>query len=134
VVLTHDDANDVLTKHVSQSVDGTRHLSRRFADFHVALPHRGQRVAHVSDKRQKEQVSLSDDEADVAKSLADDPYFDGDELQARLQAAIARLPEKAAHRVQYEIFSGYEVRRDERRYSTPVSARSNRRIISRYKS
>lgn len=93
VVLSHDDANDV--------------LQNTFLKAWLALDtYRGDsqistwlyRIAANESltflQKQKEQVSLSDDEADIARSLIDDPYFDGDELQARLQAAIARLPEK----------------------------------------
>ncbi|MBP3227846.1 MAG: RNA polymerase sigma factor [Bacteroidaceae bacterium] len=42
--------------------------------------------------RQRSSVAL--DDTDVERTLQSDPYFDGDELQLKLQTAIAALPEK----------------------------------------
>jgi RNA polymerase sigma-70 factor (ECF subfamily) len=46
-------------------------------------------------RRQKNISSISADDADsgVANMLVADKYFDGDETEAQLQEAIARLPE-----------------------------------------
>ena len=43
--------------------------------------------------KKREQTSL-DSEAAVVRQLESDPWFDGDQLEAELQAAIAQLPEK----------------------------------------
>lgn len=46
-------------------------------------------------RRQKTRATLSTDEADlgIANRLQADNYFDGDEVEAQLQEAIAQLPE-----------------------------------------
>ena len=46
--------------------------------------------------KQKDSASLSDEETvgQVAARLESDPYFDGDETERQLQAALATLPDK----------------------------------------
>ena len=43
-------------------------------------------------QKQADKVS-ADEDVSVASRLMSDEYFDGDEVQARLQEAVARLPE-----------------------------------------
>ena len=94
IVLTHDDANDVLQNTFLKAWNG-------FDNFHgeskistwlsrIAINESLDFLRH-----QKNIVTLStdDEELSVANTLMADEYFDGDETEAQLQEAIARLPE-----------------------------------------
>ncbi|MBR1732558.1 MAG: sigma-70 family RNA polymerase sigma factor [Alloprevotella sp.] len=93
IVLYHDDADDV--------------LQNTFMKAWLALDsYRGDaqvgtwlyRIATNESltflQKRREQLSLDQSEAAVVRTLESDTYFDGDELQAQLHAAIAQLPEK----------------------------------------
>ena len=70
-------------------------VSWREPDNHVALPHRHQRVPHVSDQRTNENITSSLDAEDILlRKMEGDAYFNGDEAQKLLQEAILTLPEK----------------------------------------
>ena len=65
---------------------------RRRQDFHLALPHRPQRVPELPE--QANRLSIDDADAALANKLESDPYFNGDETQKLFQKAILQLPEK----------------------------------------
>ena len=93
-VLSHDDANDVLQNVFIKAWQG-------LASFHgdSQLLTWLSRIAINESldflRRQKNVVTIStdDEEVNVANTLMADDYFDGDETEAQLQEAIARLPE-----------------------------------------
>lgn len=93
-VLSHDDANDVLQNVFIKAWQG-------LASFHgdSKLLTWLSRIAINESldflRRQKNVVTIStdDEEVNVANTLMADDYFDGDETEAQLQEAIARLPE-----------------------------------------
>lgn len=92
IVLSHDDANDVLQNtflKVWSSLDSFRGDSRLSTWlYRIAI---NESLNFL--QRQKNTLSL-DEEAGVVDFLLSDEFFDGDELQARLQAVITQLPEK----------------------------------------
>jgi RNA polymerase sigma-70 factor (ECF subfamily) len=45
-------------------------------------------------KKKRHQTQSTDGEQDLTQNLLADPFFDGDEVQARLIEAIQQLPEK----------------------------------------
>ncbi len=51
-------------------------------------------LTYIRNKKRRFLFSLTDVEKKWAESLANDPYFNGDELQLRLQKAILTLPGK----------------------------------------
>jgi len=93
-VLSHDDADDILQNVFIKAWQG-------LASFHgdSKLLTWLSRIAINESldflRRQKNIVTMStdDDELTVANTLMADDYFDGDETEALLQEAIARLPE-----------------------------------------
>lgn len=93
IVLYHDDANDVLQNTFLKAWTA---LDKFRGDAQVStwLYRIAMNESLTFLQKQKEQVSLSDDEGNVARTLESDKYFDGDKLEADFQAAIARLPEK----------------------------------------
>ena len=94
IVLTHDDADDVLQ---NVFIKAWTHLD----DFHgesrlstwlyrIAV---NESIDFTRRKKNQLAVSTDDVESGIANQLMADDYFDGDETQAQLQEAIARLPD-----------------------------------------
>lgn len=92
IVLTHDDANDVLQNTFLKAWNG-------FDNFHgeskvstwlsrIAI---NESVDFL--RRNKHIASATSDDLSVANTLLADEYFDGSETEAMLQQAIAQLPE-----------------------------------------
>lgn len=92
IVLSHDDANDLLQNTFVKawtSLDSFRGDSKISTWlYRIAV---NEALNFV--QRQKNSVSL-DEDSSVVDFLMSDEFFDGDELQAQLQAVIAQLPEK----------------------------------------
>ena len=94
LVLTHDDANDVLQNTFVKAWlgIGSFHGDSKLLTWLSRIA-----INESLDflRRQKNQVaaSIDDEEGGVAHLLMADNYFDGDETEAQLQEAIARLPE-----------------------------------------
>lgn len=93
IVLTHEDANDVMQNVMLKawsSLDSFRQDSKLSTWlYRIAINEsldfvRRQKVADI--------VS-TDDSVGIANTLMADRYFDGDETEAQLQEAIAQLPE-----------------------------------------
>jgi len=93
LVQWHDDANDVLQNTFMKawgaitSFRGESRLSTWL--YRIAL---NEALTFLT--RTKTADSLDNAACNAVRSLQSDPYFDGDELQARLQEAISQLPPK----------------------------------------
>ena len=94
IVLTHDDANDVLQNTFIKAWNG-------LASFHgdskvltwlsrIAI---NESIDFVRRQKNLTTVSADDSEQSVANTLMADEFFDGDSTEAMLQEAIASLPE-----------------------------------------
>ncbi len=92
IVLTHDDANDVLQNTFLKAWNG---LDGFHADSKVLTWLSRIAINEALDllRKNKRRMTVSDDEYSVASSLLADPYFDGTETEALLQEAIAQLPD-----------------------------------------
>ncbi len=94
IVLTHDDANDVLQNaflkawQALESFHGDSKLLTWLSRIAI-----NESLDFM--RRQKNIVAVSSDDTDfgVANQLMADDYFDGDETEAQLQEAIASLPD-----------------------------------------
>lgn len=95
MVLNHDDANDLLQNTFMKAwanIDlfrGEAKLSTWL--YRIAL---NECITFLKKQRAQNQVSIDDNDLFLMDQLKDDPYFDGDDLQKRLQEAILTLPEK----------------------------------------
>ena len=95
IVMNHDDADDVLQNtfiKIYRSIDGFKGESKLYSWMYRIATNESltfiklkQRKAGISDQEMKEQM---------LGSLASDVYFDGDEIQLKLQKALTTLPEK----------------------------------------
>ena len=93
IVLSHEDANDVLQNVFIkvwsnlQNFQGKSSLSTWL--YRIAI---NESLDFLRKQKLADKVSADEDDS-VASRLMSDEYFDGDEVQARLQEAVARLPE-----------------------------------------
>lgn len=91
IVLTHDDANDVLQNALMKAWNNLGDFQNK-SKISTWLYRIAINEALDFLRREKNKVS-SDTDLSVANRLMADDYFDGDEAQALLQEAISRLPE-----------------------------------------
>lgn len=93
IVLTHEDANDVLQNAFLKAwnnLDDFRNKSKISTwIYRIAV---NEALDFLRKKNNNRAVS-ADDDPSVANMLMADDYYDGDETQAQLQEAIAQLPE-----------------------------------------
>ena len=100
IVFSHEDANDVLQNVFIkvwsnlQNFQGKSSLSTWL--YRIAV---NESLDFLRKQKLADKVSTDEDDS-VASRLMSDEYFDGDEVQTRLQEAVARLPE-----VQRMVFS-----------------------------
>lgn len=93
IVLTHDDANDVMQNvfvKVWSHLDTFRNASRLSTWlYRIAV---NESLDFM--RRKKGMATIcADEDAGIANMLVADKYFDGDETEAQLQEAIASLPD-----------------------------------------
>ena len=95
LVIDHDDADDVVQNifiKVWNNLGSFREDSKLFTWlYRIAV---NESLSFLKSKQLRSYLSLSSPEALMIKSLHDDPYFDGQEIQKRLSEAIIRLPKK----------------------------------------
>lgn len=95
IVIDHDDTADVLQNTFIKawtSIDNFRGDAKLSTWLYkIAV---NESITFVNRKKALSGLSLDDDDTFITASLESDPYFDGDDLQAKLQRAIASLPEK----------------------------------------
>lgn len=101
IVLTHEDANDVLQ---NVFLKAWTHLDRFHQDsrlstwlYRIAI---NESIDFMRRNKNQQYVSTDDKDLGIANMLMADNYFDGDETDAMLQEAISRLPD-----VQKKVFN-----------------------------
>lgn len=93
IVLTHDDANDILQNTLVKAWTNLDHFQNK-SKLSTWLYRIAMNEALDFLRRQKTAGKVSaDDDQGVANQLLADDYFDGDETEAQLQQAIALLPD-----------------------------------------
>ena len=95
MVIDHEDANDVLQNTFIkawssiENFRGDAKLSTWL--YKIAI---NESITFINKEKQRNNVSLDDDDSFLINSLASDEWFDGDDLRLELQKAINSLPEK----------------------------------------
>ncbi|MDH6344076.1 RNA polymerase sigma-70 factor (ECF subfamily) [Parabacteroides sp. PFB2-12] len=95
MVLDHDDANDLLQNTFLKAwmninyFRGDAKLSTWL--YKIAI---NECITFLNKQRAQNNVSIDDTDVFLLERLKGDEYFDGDEAQMKLQAAILSLPEK----------------------------------------
>lgn len=95
IVLSHDDANDVLQNtfiKVWTSIENFRGDSKLSTWlYRIAI---NEAITFLNKQRAQNNISMDDADIFLISRLEGDEYFDGDEAQLKLQKAILTLPEK----------------------------------------
>lgn len=95
MVIDHDDANDVLQNTFLKawtSIDNFRGDAKLSTWLYkIAI---NESITFINKKKALNNISIDDDNSFLVNSLESDQWFDGDDAQAKLQRAIATLPEK----------------------------------------
>lgn len=95
IVLNHDDADDVLQNtfiKVYRNINGFKGESKLFSwMYRIAT---NESLTFLKQKSKK--LGISDEELknNLVQNLQSDVYFEGDEIQLKLQKAMATLPDK----------------------------------------
>ncbi|UPQ79105.1 sigma-70 family RNA polymerase sigma factor [Flavobacterium azooxidireducens] len=95
IVLNHDDADDVLQNtfvKVFRNLNGFKGESKLFSwIYRIAT---NEALTFLQQKSKRFQTTNEDYLMQQTEKMQADEYFDGDEIQLKLQKAIAMLPEK----------------------------------------
>lgn len=95
IVLDHDDADDVLQNtfiKVFRSLENFKGESKLFSwMYRIAT---NEAITFINQKARKNKISNEEVAQRAIENLPADEYFEGDELQLKLQKAVALLPEK----------------------------------------
>ncbi len=95
IVISHDDADDVLQNtfiKVYRSIDRFKGESKLFSwMYRIAT---NESITHLNKKAKRLKITNEEHQNNIINNLAADVYFEGDEIQRKLQQAIASLPEK----------------------------------------
>ena len=95
IVLDHDDTDDVLQKtfiKVFRSMEGFKGDSKLYSWMYRIGTNEA--LTFIKLKSKKLGVGMDEMQERMAERLEADVYFEGDEIQLKLQKAIASLPEK----------------------------------------
>ena len=95
IVIVHDDTDDLLQDTFMKAWKGLANF-REESQLYTWLYRiaTNEALSFLKNKRKKYLLPIVDVEKELSSSLEGDSYFDGDELQKRLQKAILELPEK----------------------------------------
>jgi RNA polymerase sigma-70 factor, ECF subfamily len=95
MVLSHDDANDILQNTLLKSwinIDNFRGDSKISTWlFRIAI---NETYTFLNKEKQKNQTNFTDLDDAMVQNLEGDPWFSGDEAAKKLQKAILTLPDK----------------------------------------
>ncbi len=101
MVKDHEDADDVLQNtfiKIYRNIGGFKGESKLYSwMYRIAT---NEAITFLNSKAKKLQVSSEELQNNLIDNLESDVYFDGDEIQLKLQRAIATLPQK-----QQEVFN-----------------------------
>ncbi|MBW2938139.1 RNA polymerase sigma factor [Aureisphaera sp. CAU 1614] len=95
IVLNHDDADDVLQNtfiKVFRNIDKFQGESKLYTwMYRIAT---NESITFINKKAKKLQVTSEEVQQAALSNLKEDVYFEGNEIQLKLQRAIASLPQK----------------------------------------
>ena len=95
IVIIHDDADDVLQNtfvKVFKNIENFKGNSKLFSwMYRIAT---NEAISHLNKKSKQKNIDIDTLQFQYVDNLYADEYFDGDEIQLKLQRAIATLPQK----------------------------------------
>ncbi len=95
IVISHDDADDVLQNtfiKIYRNIGKFNAESKLYSwMYRIAT---NESITFINKRAKAQNVDISEMQYKLAESLEADVYYDGDEMQLKLQKAIAQLPQK----------------------------------------
>lgn len=95
IVMNHEDANDVLQNtfiKVWKSIGNFREESSLYTWLYRIATNES--LTFINSNKRRTFMPMNDVSEYLMNNLTSDPYFEGNEIQLKLQEAIVRLPEK----------------------------------------
>ncbi|MFO7923402.1 MAG: sigma-70 family RNA polymerase sigma factor [Bacteroidales bacterium] len=95
MIIVHDDTDDLLQNTFMKAWKGLENF-REESQLYTWLYRiaTNEALSFLKEKRKKYFIPMVDVEKELSSGLEGDSYFNGEELQLRLQKAILKLPEK----------------------------------------
>lgn len=95
IVISHDDADDVLQNtfiKIFKNIDNFKGDSKLYSwMYRIAT---NEAITHLNKNAKHQNLGSEELQQHVVNNLQSDVYFEGDEIQLKLQQAIATLPKK----------------------------------------
>ncbi|MCF6223108.1 MAG: RNA polymerase sigma factor [Flavobacteriaceae bacterium] len=95
IVISHDDTDDVLQNtfiKIFRNIKNFKGDSKLFSwMYRIAT---NESITHLNKKAKRNNIGIETLQDHLVNSLEADVYFDGDEIQLKLQKALALLPQK----------------------------------------
>lgn len=95
IVKNHEDADDVLQNtfiKIFRNIDKFKGKSQLYSwMYRIAT---NEAITFLNNRAKKQSITSEDLQQQILENLENDVYFEGDEIQLKLQKAIATLPEK----------------------------------------
>lgn len=95
IVISHDDADDVLQNtfiKIFRNIQNFKGDSKLFSwMYRIAT---NEAITHINKNAKHQNLSSEELQQYAVNNLQSDVYFEGDEIQLKLQQAIAKLPQK----------------------------------------
>ena len=111
IVITHDNANDVLQNTFIRVFKGIRNFHEKSTlhtwMFRIAY---NESIRYLEKNKLKTTFSLTDDNNDYLKNLTEDVYFNGEEVQLKLHDIISELSDKQQRVFQMKYFDDLNFR------------------------
>ena len=95
IVISHADADDVLQNtfiKVYRSIDKFKGDSKLYSWLYRIATNES--ITHINKNAKRLQISNEEHQNNAINNLTADVYFEGDEIQIKLQKAVATLPQK----------------------------------------
>ncbi len=95
IVVNHEDADDILQNtfiKVWKNIDNFREESSLFTWLYRIATNES--LTFLNSNKRRHFMPMNEVSEYLMNNLTSDPYFEGDEIQLKLQEAIIRLPEK----------------------------------------
>jgi len=111
IVITHDNANDVLQNTFIRVYKGIQNFKEKSTlhtwMYRIAY---NESIRYLDKNKIKSSVSIENDNNSYINNLKDDVYFNGDELQLKLHQVISELSEKQQRVFQMKYFDDISFR------------------------
>jgi len=95
IVKTHDDTDDVLQNtfvKVYRNIHKFKGDSKLYSWLYRIATNEA--ITHLNKLAKRQQISVDNVQHQLVDNLCADVYFNGDEIQAKLQVALSKLPQK----------------------------------------